>query len=117
MDGRSAPPHGIAVLARHRRRSGLPGFRCASLKIQRLTLQDVKLLHTWEQAHRAACGAERLAMRAHVGAGSTRRTLQQSAVELRAYADASFRLLLEVQAFGELADMPLAARRPVRHDS
>lgn len=83
------------------------------LTFQRLSLQDIKLLHMWEQAHRTACNAERLAIRPDTYDDSTLRTLQQGAIELRASADASFRLLLEVEAFGELADMPLA-RTPVR---
>ncbi|MFL6693781.1 MAG: hypothetical protein ACJ8GO_12555 [Ramlibacter sp.] len=77
-------------------------------------MKDIKLLHTWEQAHRTACNAERLAIRPNAYEEGTLRALHQSAREWRAYADASFRLLLETEAFGELEDMPLT-RGPARN--
>lgn len=77
------------------------------MSFQRLSPEAIALLHAWEQAHRAACDAERWVHRRSAHATSTLDALLQSASELRAQADASFRLLLDLQAFGPLDAMPV----------
>ncbi|TFY99282.1 hypothetical protein EZ313_22225 [Ramlibacter henchirensis] len=78
------------------------------MRYERLTPQALALLEAWEQAHRAACDAEGWLTRRSAAGPSTLDEIQQSATELRAHADASFRVLLESKCFGELTQMPSA---------
>ncbi|MFL6695159.1 MAG: hypothetical protein ACJ8GO_19600 [Ramlibacter sp.] len=71
-----------------------------------LSFTALQLLGEWEHAHRQASQAEFWAARSHGTASTTSPGIAETAAELRAFADASFRRLLDAQAFGELRPMP-----------
>jgi len=71
-----------------------------------LSFSALRLLDQWEHAHRQACQAEFWAARSPGAASTTSPGISETAAELRAFADASFRRLLDAHAFGDLRPMP-----------
>ena len=80
--------------------------------VTRLSPESLALLSDWEHAHREACHAEHWAARPNAYAVTTSQGALQTATELRAYADARFRLLLKGRSFGPLARMPTVRGMP-----
>ena len=80
--------------------------------VTRLSPESLVLLGEWERAHREACHAEHWAARPNAYSMSTSNAALQTATELRAYADATFRLLIASRSFGPMGRMPVVRSAP-----